>query len=171
MEWFTEGELEEQLSELLVAYRSFHLEGHKMKGDEKKDFKEKAKLAIDTFRAMFGDKLEDDDMLVEQHEEDILETLKFWVQEACPALKRAGDAEDHGAVDIGDGNEDDPDELDHLSSQAFADAEQCSRHLMRLSSEGDASDVQGLWPFIKKIEWVNAVSGCQRAANTKQRVS
>ncbi|KAI6777846.1 uncharacterized protein J7T54_000555 [Emericellopsis cladophorae] len=72
---FTVEELRDQLRSMLRCYRHFHLHGHAMEADEKRDLELGAKLAIDTFRAMFHGRLRNEDFLVTDMEDTVLEVL------------------------------------------------------------------------------------------------
>jgi len=127
VDWFSAEELRAHLEELLGSYRQFHLRGHEMEREERRDFGEKADLAIDTFHAMFRH-AELEDFLVDQPEAQVLDTFMVWAGRACPSLN--GDA---------------PPVL------RLATSDQCSKELMRLTSELDGAEESAQWPFVKKI--------------------
>lgn len=76
IEWFTEAEIEAQLSDLLASYRDFYLETY---GDA-----DNARIARQTFKAVFEDRLnapEDEALLLQEEEEDIMDLFMTWVNE------------------------------------------------------------------------------------------
>lgn len=119
VEMFFEQELQEQLAELLVAYRAFQ-SGYDT------EFKDKAQLAIDTFRSMFRGKLQDEHFILEAPESAVLETFNTWVKEAL----RAGPP----------------------SRQKLRTLEECSSVLLPLSSEPHNPKEFSVWPYIRKIK-------------------
>jgi hypothetical protein len=137
VEYFTMDEIKDQLVELLQSYRQYHL--HDMSEDERKDFEEKAKVAQDTFRAAFRNHLiQNEQFLLDGPEETVLETLLTWTRESgSPLMEGAGSIPRREIV---------------------ADAEQCSRHLMELTSEPNSIREPSVWPFIRKIKFVSSVN-------------
>jgi ATPase subunit of ABC transporter with duplicated ATPase domains len=144
VEWFTEQELQAQLAELLGGYRRYHFHRNDMSGEEQENFKKRAGLAMDTFKAMFGHRLGDGAMLLEHIEEDdardearILATLQDWAEAAAAS---------------------------NMSYQTQHDTlEQCSNALAQLTTElseesAAAGQARGSasWPYIKKIRWDSA---------------
>lgn len=132
MEWFSEGDIATQLSELLQSYRHFHLHGPDFDPGEREDLEDRANLARDTFRAMFRGLLRDEQFLTLSPESDVMETLNSWVAES--GISSANDREEKQSID------------------------ECSRLLMQLTSEESSDQQPAKWPFIRKIKWVVLVS-------------
>jgi hypothetical protein len=118
----------EQITELLRSYRHYHLHHMDMDRDERKDFEEKAKLAQDTFRAMFRGRLDSEQFLIDEPEDSVLGTLRSWVQDL---------------------------DLSAISGRevrlTLAD---CSTLLVRLTSEHISAREPAVWPYICKIKFV-----------------
>ncbi|KAL1870774.1 hypothetical protein Daus18300_005094 [Diaporthe australafricana] len=119
VEMFSEEELHEQLAELLGAYKAFE------SGDDTES-KDKAQLAIDTFRSMFRGKLQDEHFILEAPESAVLETFKTLVKEAL----RAGPP----------------------SRQICRTLEECSSVLLPLSSEPHDPKEFSVWPYVRKMK-------------------
>lgn len=138
VELFTEEELRDQVKRLLQAYRHFHLRQHRRDGEsevpleervseeERREGERKAKLARDTFRAMFRGRLTSEDFLLEEPEEACLRTLTQWIRQSRPSS--AG--------------------LQHSGLVSH----ECSARLMELSSERQDRNQIAPWPFIKAIK-------------------
>ncbi|KAG9254532.1 uncharacterized protein F5Z01DRAFT_622392 [Emericellopsis atlantica] len=122
---FTVEELRDQLRSMLRCYRCFHLHGHAMKGEEKRDLELGAKLAIDTFRAMFHGRLRNEDFLVTFTEDTGLEVLSSWAEEFRPS--------------------------ERLMQHSELSLQDCSNMLARLSSQVGATAQPAAWPYIKNI--------------------
>ena len=135
VELFTEEELCNQLRLSLQSYRAFHLEGieeieeEKMDNEDMRDIESRAKLAADTFDAMFRGHSSGYETLLEVNESAALETLTERMRQSRPS----GQTIEH------------PD-LSH---------EECSRLLMNLSSESPSREQPALWPYIKVIRYVS----------------
>jgi hypothetical protein len=128
-------EIKDQYSELLQAYRRYHLRDITNPEDGGADFKEKANVARDTFRAAFGNRLtQDEQFLVEESERTVLDRLLAWTRES--------------SAPIMDGAE------DSQRRYVAADAQQCSMRLNGLTSESDIEHESAVWPFIRKIWFV-----------------
>jgi hypothetical protein len=125
---FTKAEIADQLTDLIQSYRHFHISGESLDQDEKEDFKERANVARDTFRAMFRGRLGDETFLVEWPEEDVIETLTSWVDGVAP--------------------------LKMSRRQSTSNLNDCSELLMRLTSEDTSAKGPAVWPHIKKIRYV-----------------
>ena len=128
MEWFSEDDIAAQLSELLQSYRHFHLHGPDLDRQEREDLEDRANLARDTFRAMFRGRLGDEQFLTLSSESAVMETLKSWVAES--RFSSASDREEQHSIN------------------------ECSTHLMRLTSEESSNQQPAKWPFIQKIKLV-----------------
>ena len=127
MEWFSRGETEAQLAELLKAYRSYYLRGADIDERELSDLQDLAELARDTFQAMFRGRLGDEQFLIQWSESRVKRTFRSWVAEA-----------------------------DHSPSgrQTFSSLEDCSAHLMPLTSEQNWTEEPSKWPYIRKVKYV-----------------
>ncbi|KAK2054164.1 hypothetical protein LY76DRAFT_523077, partial [Colletotrichum caudatum] len=126
VELFDRDELTNQIDELLTSYRHFHLHATKMtKEDRVEEAEEQAKVALDTFRAMFRGRLGDGAFLAGGPDEDVRSTLRSWLDETYP--------QDDEKYTVGE-------------------AEACSRLLMRLTSETAGAHEPAVWPYIKTIK-------------------
>ncbi len=135
VEWFTAEELEEQFTELLEYYRYCHLsreEWERESPKDKSDIQQNARVAIDTFHAMFRGLMLDDDFLLGPDQDAIMATLLGWADEVSPALREGAD--------------------EAQSTRTLPAAEECSTHLMQLTSEETSSRRPSLWPYIRKIK-------------------
>lgn len=119
VETFSEDELYEQLSELLGSYRAFET------GD-KEESKDKAKLAMDTFRSMFRGKLQDEKWILSAPKTVVLDNFKMWAKEARRLVPPA--------------------------RQVVQTIEQCSSMLIPLTSERTDPLHVSVWPYIRKIK-------------------
>lgn len=127
---FTEAELREQLSKMVLAYRHFH--SAEMEPDEKKHCENQSKLAEDTFEAMFADRSKRALELLhsDMTDEHIVETLLGWAMR----LRSSHDI---------------------CENAVRSSLKECSDLLMSLTTVTAA--VQGsvvAWPYIKKIRCV-----------------
>ncbi|KAI0481373.1 hypothetical protein GGR56DRAFT_316915 [Xylariaceae sp. FL0804] len=127
IELFEQEEIAKQLQDALQDYRHFHLNSHSMEGDERRASEERAAIAIDTFRAMFGSRLSDESFLVRLPMAAILDTFHGWVN---------------------DGHSLRGSRREVRSSLGF---EECSELLMELTSV-TAPDSPATWPYVKKIK-------------------
>ncbi|TVY32961.1 hypothetical protein LSUB1_G006630 [Lachnellula subtilissima] len=128
VEWFSEDDIAAQLSELLQSYRHFHLHEPDLDPREREDLEDRANLAKDTFRAMFRGRLGDEQFLTLSSESVVMETLKSWVAES--RISSASNREEQQSIN------------------------ECSTHLMRLTSEESSNQQPAKWPFIRKIKLV-----------------
>ncbi|KAK4167061.1 hypothetical protein QBC43DRAFT_342287 [Cladorrhinum sp. PSN259] len=83
IEWFSETEIEEQLSKLLAAYRGFYLEPDAAEKERTRD-PDGARRARQTFKAIFENQLnsaENEEILLQEEEEDVLDSFSAWVRE------------------------------------------------------------------------------------------
>ncbi|KIW96149.1 uncharacterized protein Z519_03216 [Cladophialophora bantiana CBS 173.52] len=139
VEYFTREEIRERFTELLRSYRSHHLHEHddtRTTADHRGALQENAKAAKDTFCAAFGNYLaQNERFLLDYPEENVLQTLQTWaVSTGFPV------GETNTAPRI-----------------EFARAEDCSNHLMELTSEPVDATEPSKWPFIRKIRvYLNA---------------
>ncbi|RYC53741.1 hypothetical protein CHU98_g12467 [Xylaria longipes] len=81
VERFSESELMPQLKDLLRDYRHFHLNRGSLESHELADFEKRAKLASDTFQALFRGLFVGGNTLIEGTESKALLTLKSWVRD------------------------------------------------------------------------------------------
>ncbi|KAL6408246.1 hypothetical protein AUP68_08100 [Ilyonectria robusta] len=126
VELFSMDEIKDQLLDLLQSYRHFHFHEHEMEPAEKADMEEIAKRARYTFRAMFCDRMDDEDFLVENSERAVLKSLTSWAADARPS----------GIA----------------SRESGLSLQRCSAKLMQLSSEPASNQNPAKWPFIRKIK-------------------
>lgn len=119
VEMFTEDELCEQLAELLASYRAF-------KSGIEGESKEKANIAIDTFKSMFRGKLQSEDWILDESEHVVLDCFKTWAKQAR--------------------------RLCAPSRQVVQTLEECSSLLVPLSSEPNNPLRSSVWPYIRKIK-------------------
>lgn len=118
VEMFSEDELCEQLSDLLGSYRAFKLGV----GGESK---EKADIAMDTFRCMFRGKLQDESWTLNESEDVVLDHFKMWAKQARS--------------------------LGPPSRQVVQTLQECSSLLVPLSSEPNDPLQSSVWPYVRKI--------------------
>ncbi|KAM7205526.1 hypothetical protein V8F20_003110 [Naviculisporaceae sp. PSN 640] len=152
VEWFTEDEIEAQLSEYLAAYRAVYLvasdedeeeQESSVAANEKNKNKlvkdtaavESADPALEVFRMMAHGRLNwaELDMVLKEEEEDVLDVFMTWVQDMAVPKK--------------------------TQTETFFNIKECLGYLRKLSvpSKKPASDIKAL-PFIRKIRlWSN---GC-----------
>lgn len=119
VEMFSINELYEQLGELLGSYRAF-------KSGVGGESKEKADIAIDTFKCMFRGKLQDEDWILNESEDVVLDQFRAWAEQG----RRLGPP----------------------SSQVVQTLEECSSMLLPLSSEPNDPLQFSVWPYIRKIK-------------------
>lgn len=119
IEMFSEAELCEQLDELLSSYRAF-------KSGAGGESKEKAELAMDTFKSMFHGKLEDEEWVLKEDEGVVLNRFKTWATEAR--------------------------DLVSSGRQVAQTLQECSSLLMPLSSDPVDPSQPPVWPYVRKIK-------------------
>ncbi|KAF4497513.1 hypothetical protein FAGAP_6314 [Fusarium agapanthi] len=123
---FSMEELQDQLGRLLQVYRTFELHQDEITdAAERQDMEANAKVAKDTFQAMFRGRLTDEAFLIRETYEDVLDRLTIWAADARPSA----------SMTLHTG----------LSPQA------CSNKLMELSSEPATRDSPATWPYIRSI--------------------
>lgn len=126
IELFSVDEVMEQITQLLQAYRHYHFHGAEMSQDQKKYFEERAKIAQDTFRAMFRGRLDGEQFLIDQPEDSVLVTLRSWTQDiGLSAIDR------------------------REVRSTLAD---CSALLMRFTLDQASSQEPAIWPYVRKIK-------------------
>ncbi|EMT69826.1 hypothetical protein FOC4_g10008261 [Fusarium odoratissimum] len=123
---FSIEELQDQLGRLLQVYRTFELHRDEITdAAERQDMEANARVAKDTFRAMFRGRLTDKAFLIRESYDDVLDRLTRWAADAMPSPLRTCHT--------------------GLSPQA------CSNTLMELSSEPASRDMPATWPYIRSI--------------------
>ncbi|KAF6518691.1 hypothetical protein HZS61_017065 [Fusarium oxysporum f. sp. conglutinans] len=123
---FSIEELQDQLGRLLQVYRTFELHRDEITdAAERQDMEANAKVAKDTFQAMFRGRLTDEACLIRESYGDVLDRLTRWASDARPSPLRTYHT--------------------GLSPQA------CSNTLMELSSEPASRDSPATWPYIRSI--------------------
>jgi len=137
-EYFTVDDVKDQFSELLQSYRLYHMLRHDPSDEAKaqqKALEDKAKLAQDTFQAAFRNRsMQNEKFLLDGPEGTVVETMLTWARESCqPLMERTDSIENRNVI---------------------ADAEQCSRQLMELTSEPASTNEPSVWPFIRKVKLV-----------------
>ncbi|KAI0440325.1 hypothetical protein F4803DRAFT_527987 [Xylaria telfairii] len=127
VERFSETELMPQLEDLLRDYRHFHLNRHSFDSNESSHFEKRARLASDTFQALFRRLFVERNTLIEDTESKALSTLKSWVR----SFNQSTIPQEHFGLSFNE----------------------CSTLLMELTSDTPTS----IWPWIKKIRvYLNA---------------
>ncbi|TID05081.1 Nuclear GTPase SLIP-GC [Colletotrichum higginsianum] len=138
VELFSQEKLMDQITELLQTYRRHHLPSEENETavgadvrevedvGEVKDVEEQAKVAHDTFKAMFRDRLKDEQVLTTKPKDYVLSTLRSWVLEARPSQ-------------IG-------------GIKTRSSLQECSDLLMHLTSETAEATEPAVWPYIRKIK-------------------
>lgn len=119
VEMFSEDALYEQLGELLGSYRAF-------KSSVGGESREKADIAMDTFKCMFRGKLQDEAWILNESEDVVLDQFKVWAKQA----RRLGPP----------------------TRQTVQTLEECSSLLIPLSSEPNDPLQSSVWPYIRKIK-------------------
>jgi hypothetical protein len=121
------SELTDQTHNVLQNYRNFHLYEDRLDDEcrEKEDKEKLARVARDTFGAMFAGRMRDETFLLGNSEQDIMQTLTSWLEDVRP---RAGGR------------------TDGLTLTA------CGETLAQLSSHSSCPDDPVAWPFIRKIK-------------------
>lgn len=123
---FSIEELQDQLGRLLQVYRTFELHLDEITdAAERQDMEANAKVAKDTFQAMFRGRLTDEAFLIRESYGDVLDRLTRWAADAMPSPLRTWTG---------------------LSPQV------CSNILMALSSEPASRDSPATWPYIRSIK-------------------
>ncbi|KAL5613158.1 hypothetical protein FOVSG1_002221 [Fusarium oxysporum f. sp. vasinfectum] len=119
-------ELQDQLGKLLQVYRTFELHRDEITdAAERQDMEANARVAKDTFQAMFRGRLTDKAFLIRESYDDVLDRLTRWAADAMPSPLRTCHT--------------------GLSPQA------CSNTLMELSSEPASRGMPATWPYIRSI--------------------
>jgi hypothetical protein len=138
---FTDAELREQFCTLVHAYRHSHFRSADMESeDDRKHWADQAKLAEDTFKAMFANRFSSASLLEDNANDRIVERLL------------------NLAVQLRSGH--------NIGEHAVRNTpEECSELLMNLTSEPAVVQGPVAWPYIKKIRYV-VCSMYRRVTNT-----
>lgn len=127
-------EITQQITELLQSYRHYHYhKGEMTESEEKKNWEEGAKKALDTFKAMFQGRLDIEHLLVSESENSVLKTLLSLAEQIRTRVTNG--------------------------REVTSSLEDCSALLMRLTSEHlESTSAEGPpdWPYISKIKSVIA---------------
>ncbi|KAG5821622.1 hypothetical protein H9Q71_000153 [Fusarium xylarioides] len=124
---FSMEELQDQLGRLLQVYRTFELHQDEITdAAERQDMEANAKVAKDTFQAMFRGRLTDEAFLICEAYEDVLDRLTSWAADARPSLS--------------------------MTLHTGLSPQTCSNTLMELSSEPASRDSPATWPYIRSIK-------------------
>lgn len=132
-DWFDEEEIGQQLSQLLTAYRHFHLHSHELESDDVQSQEEAANGARDVFVALFQGRLVDHDVLITEPERSLLERMQSEIQR-------------RGLREI-------------VRRRVLASARECSEYLAELTSERPDQHESRSWPLIKRIRCVEPNTG------------
>ncbi|KAL2286393.1 hypothetical protein FJTKL_07151 [Diaporthe vaccinii] len=119
VDMFTEDELCEQIAELLASYRAFH-------SDVETESKEKADIAINTFKSMFRGKLQNEAWILDESEDIVLDCFKTWAKQARRLVSPG--------------------------RQPAQTLDECSSLLVPLSSEPNNPRQSSMWPYIRKVK-------------------
>ncbi|KAJ2991071.1 hypothetical protein NUW58_g2658 [Xylaria curta] len=125
VERFSRDELIPELEKLLRDYRHFHLNGDLIDPHALVDSEKRARVANDTFQAMFPDIFVSSDTLTNVTEPEAISILRSWVYGFDQSTIREG----HFGLDL----------------------QECSTLLMELTSDV-SSRRASIWPWIKKIK-------------------
>ncbi|KAH6842290.1 hypothetical protein B0I37DRAFT_381596 [Chaetomium sp. MPI-CAGE-AT-0009] len=124
---FSEEEIQQQVRDLVHAYRHNYFHSRDMElREDRRHWEKRAKLAEDTFKAMFADRFTSALLRSDNSEDMIVETYLNWAMDLRPSREFGG----HTVTDS---------------------LEECSRLLMRLTSDRDRAEGPKSWPYIKKI--------------------
>ncbi|KAK5658862.1 hypothetical protein OQA88_1676 [Cercophora sp. LCS_1] len=129
IEWFTEGEIEAQLSNLLASYRGFYLDSEVSGNDKGTRYDAgDARAARLTFKAIFENRLnsaEDEGVLLQEEEEDVMNLFMMWVREM-----QVPDCE---------------------KIENFPNVEVCLDRLDELAAAPGSGDMDAARPFLRRI--------------------
>ncbi|KAI0472369.1 hypothetical protein F4859DRAFT_522291 [Xylaria cf. heliscus] len=135
VEWYSPDDIRKQVKDLLLSYRHYHLHGNDpdacddeelLDEEDRRASENRARLAIDTFKAMFLYRMENEAFLLDCLEEEVLHTMYRWLEETEKLLTE----EENITAGLGE----------------------CAGILSRLTSEEPSADGPTVWPFIKKIK-------------------
>lgn len=126
IEWFTEAEIEALLSALLVSYRAFYLEPDESSSERHGDAR-KARIARQSLKAIFGDRLsaQDEVVLLWDEEEDVMNLFMTYVREMeIPSTAQ---------------------------TETFLDVPSCLDRIIQLGDVPNLSGMDASWQFVRKI--------------------
>jgi hypothetical protein len=121
-------EINSQLTELLQSYRRYHLRRADIDQQELNDFKARAAVARDTFRAMFKGRLEDELFLIQRSEQTVMEILRSWASDFLQSSTSR--------------------------REVHSSLEDCATALLQITSEQDSNHTAAKWPYISKVKFV-----------------
>ncbi|KAK4444292.1 hypothetical protein QBC34DRAFT_186214 [Podospora aff. communis PSN243] len=128
IEWFTEAEIEAQLSTLLVSYRAFYLEREDSTDVTTYVDADSARIARQTLKAIFEDQLcaaEDEGLLLGEEEEDVMNLFMTYIKEMeIPTTAK---------------------------TETFPSVQSCLDRVAQLGTIRGSSRMDGSWKFIRKI--------------------
>ena len=128
VEEFSNDELRHQFTEMVGNYHHHHFQSAQIENDEdRRHWEDLAKLAHDTFGAMFRGRF-NTELLTSRQQNEVVETLLGWARERNPVAGRS----------------------------IVNTPEDCSMRLMHLTSEEASPQGPAAWPYIKKIRYVLA---------------
>lgn len=128
---FSEEELQQQIRDLVHAYRHNYFHSRDMElREDRRHWEQRAKLAEDTFRAMFANRFTTVLLRSDNSEDMVVETYLNWAMDLRPNRELNG----HTVMDT---------------------LEECSSLLMRLASDRDGAEGPDCWPYIKKIRYTD----------------
>jgi hypothetical protein len=129
MELFSIEDIMVQMTELVRSYRKYYLDHMNMEASEREDCKEKARIAQDTFRAMFRGRLESEQFLINDPENAVLGTLRSWAEQMRPTPI----GERGVGLTLG----------------------QCADLLLLLTSDQASAQEPAAWPYVRKIKYAS----------------
>ena len=128
VEMFSIDDTMVQMTELVRSYRNYHLNRVHMEPAEVRECKEKARIAKDTFRAMFRGLIDDEQFLINDPEDAVLRTLRSWAEQTYPSP-------------IGE-------------RRVGLTQEECADILPQLTSEQTSAEEPAVWPYVRKVKYV-----------------
>ncbi|KUL85849.1 hypothetical protein ZTR_07402 [Talaromyces verruculosus] len=137
VDYFSLQELQTQFEQLLSSFREYKSKTASdladMAAEDRENLKRKADLATSTFRASFGERLDNTPAVLDVVAfDEAINTMITWVSQVLPQLGMG--------------------ESGILSRESFDDMNQCSNRLKSLTSETEERDQACLWPFIRKLK-------------------
>jgi len=129
VERFLENEMKDQVKDLLQDFRHFRLNRNSLESHEIQDLESRAKLANDTFQAMFRGLLREEAELLGDSISATLRKVDEWMQQCLEVHVDQG-RHRHSNLSIRD----------------------CSNLLMQLTSEAVSAEGPATWPWVKKVK-------------------
>jgi hypothetical protein len=128
IEWFTEAEIEAQLSTLLVSYRAFYLHHEDSTDVTTYGEADSARIARQTLKAIFEDQLgaaEDEGLLLGEEEEDVMNLFMTYIKEMeIPTTAQ---------------------------TEIFPSVQSCLDRVAQLGTIPNSSRMDASWKFVRKI--------------------